>query len=630
MIFRLFCISIIFAGAGALAKTQIALIGDSKETRQVADMVLAKLANNDKLEFLERSAIEKVLKEHKLQGSGLNSKQIPLIANVLHADVFVVLSSAQVKNKTVPSSLRIFDARNGFCLVDAALPTGIEKCADFINAKLNNAVKTLADPKSLKFVSILAVRNAGAPEKYKRQMANIAMEVERRLIAMPDVAVLERSELGLVNKERKITSKSFKLASSAYLLDLEFSPTSSADKVDLKIYVLDASGKELTSFKFPDCVKTKPEQIIKVLAKYLKTSLPLQVADNKEEAKRFWAEYKFFRQADLYSIAKHKLEAAVALFPDNPDYLYELAEFSGYFSLKYYRSCPVNKSERFMFLLQKIKDAIQIYDEHKARFPNYKKCLYRISGIGRMRYIIFNGTIFNEEQVEETRKVMRELRSKAFPEWRRFGWKADLSTGFASVKEFEKGFRWLYRGCNLEWFLNYRDYYDYDYHRTIEVLKATRVFLQKHPELINKQGRDLRPWLFFFVWGPARENFQEWERYIKNSQSLVEEAKKHPDKEVQDYGRHLKFYQKIAMDNYNPEKFRRDLRKYLIANKTLPYRLKLFLRFFLRLNRKQKRALLRLAEEENSNYIRNSENENSLKFLRMRLDSEKIRTSWLN
>jgi hypothetical protein len=617
----LLCIGIVVS---ASAKTKIALVGDSEKTNQIADMALANMANNNDLEFVERSAIEQVLKEHKLHDSGVTSKQIPMIAKLLHTDIYAVLSSAQVEKKTVPSSLRVFDARNGFCLVDAALPPGAEECVGFVNAKLNNAVKTLADHKKLKFVSILAVRNAGAPEKYKRQMTKIAIELERYLIAMPDIAVLERSELGLINKERKITKESFKLVPSAYLLDLEFSPGAAADKINLKIYILNTAGKELADFNFPDCLKNEPSEIMKALAKYLKAGSPDQITtDSKREAKRFWDEYKFFRQADQYSTAKHKLEAAVALCPDNPDYLYELAEFSGYFSLKYYRSCPANKSERFMFLLKQVKDAIQIYDEHKANFSNYKKCLYRISGIGRMRYIIFSGASFNKEQIEETRKVMRELRAKAFPEWRKFGWKADLSIGFSSTGEFKKGFRWLYSGCDLEWFLNYPDYYDYSYRRTVEVLKATRIFLRKHPELINKQGRDLRPWLFFFVWGTAKENFQEWERYIKNSQNLIEEAKKHPDKEVQNYGRHLEFYQKMAMDNYDPEKFKINLRKYLIDNKKLPYRLKLFIGFFLRLSNKQKRILVRLAEEEHSNYIRNSEDENSLKFLSMRLDSEK-------
>ena len=218
---------LIFMGAGTFAQNKIALIGDSEKTNQVADMVLAEMADKDDLEFLERSAIEKVLEEHKLQKSGLSSKQIPVIAKILHTDIFAILSSAQINKKTIPSSLRIFDARNGFCLIDTALPTEMQKCTAFIRNKLEN----LPSPKSFKFVSILAVRNVGAPAKYKRQMVHIAMDVERRLIAMPDLAVLERSELGLVNKERKISKKLFKLTPSAYLLDFEFAPAGSVDKL---------------------------------------------------------------------------------------------------------------------------------------------------------------------------------------------------------------------------------------------------------------------------------------------------------------------------------------------------------------------------------------------------------------
>ena len=425
----LFFIFIIFMGAGAFAKTKIALIGDSKKTNQLADMVLAKMADNDNLEFLERAAIEKVLKEHKLQSSGLSSNQIPIIAKILHTDIFAVLSSAQVNKKTVPSSLRVFDARNGFCLIDTALPADIEKCTAFISDKLKN----LPDKKSLKFISILAVRNAGAPAKYKRQMAHVAMEIERRLIAMPDVAVLERSELGLINKERKISKKLFKLASSAYLLDFEFAPASSADKVDLRIYVFNTSGKELKSFNFPDCLKAKPQQMIKALAKYLKTSPAVQVVNIKQEAKRFFKEYEFFKQNKKYYIAKRKIETVIALRPDNPDDLYELADILGRFELENFRRKKT--LEHYTFALEALKKIIKLNDEIKSRFPDFKKCLYK-AGHSTMQLLSIYTAIklLNAQKIKETRKVMKEFREKSFPELQKHYWKFNLNDGINSKK----------------------------------------------------------------------------------------------------------------------------------------------------------------------------------------------------
>jgi hypothetical protein len=563
MIFKIVLISLVFMGTGAFAKTKVALIGDSKKTNQVADLVLAKMSDNDKLEFLERSAIEKVLKEHKLQDSGLSSKQIPVIAKFLHADVFAVLSSAQINKKVVPSSLRVFDARNGFCLIDTALPSEIDKCANFVSTKLKNAVKILANPQSLKFVSILAVRNVGAPKKYKRQMAHIAIELERRLIAMPDVAVLERSELGLVNKERKISNKLFKLASSGYLLDLEFTPASSVNKVDLKIYILNALGKELTSFNFPDCLKTKPQQIIKALAKYLKSSPPQQIASNREEAKRFFQEYKH----DTSDTAKNKLETAIALAPDNPKYLHELANyFQSSMNIRSYRE---GMQQRFMNALAKARRSMQICDEIKILFPNYDS--------GR-RIPLYNVACFNtlsnlncyygltDEQKAETQKFLKEFRPKSLRELRNSYKQFDLSDGINSFEELSWYNWYITYSCQTFWYLDFENYVSASYAKAFEHLKFTKSAILKNPDLMkNKIKKHIGfPAFFTGVMSyPSRELAYLMEDKIKNSHELIKLAKSHPLKGAQEYGYLLDLYRKLLVNNYDQKKFTSDLRVYL-------------------------------------------------------------------
>ena len=614
MILRIFIISIIFVGTGAFAKTKIALIGDSKETQQVADLVLAKMADSNELEFLERAAIEKVLKEHNLQKSGLGSKQIPVIAKILHTDIFAVLSSAQIKKKTVPSSMRVFDARNGFCLIDTTLPPDIEKCSDFVSNKL----KKLPNPKSLKFVSILAVRNAGAPAKYKRQMANVAMEVERRLIAMPDVAVLERSELGLVNKERKISKKLFKLASSAYLLDFEFVPTSSADKVDLRIYVLNASGKELTSFKFPDCLKTEPEQIIKVLAKYLKTSPPVQITDNKEEAKRFFMEYEFFLQTGKYYIAKRKLEAAIALSPDNPDYLYELAKVIETLASQEALKIVYNYRDRLPLWIDVLKKIVPIYDEIRANHPKYPKELYDINALRAIAAILTLNLDVKESEREEVRKIMHDLRPKIFYEkenfYRKFNKKCNLNDGMCDEEYFD----WMIKpgnSCEFRYFLNFKDYFDYSYSWTLKGVKYSGEILKKNPTWLQSGAFSI-PHFGFEYWNYnfTKEYCYQLESHVEACCKLIELAKKHPDSTIKNYGYFLEFFRKVLMDKFDTVKFRIVLREYLRSKRTFPENFKRYLW-------SKDKELYKIFNEEYVNF--KHEDISSLEQLKERLNSEK-------
>jgi hypothetical protein len=552
----LLCISIVFVGTAAFAKTKIALIGDSEKANQIADMVLTKMADNDDLEFLERSAIKKVMKEHKLLKSGLDSKKIPVIAKILHTDIFAVLSSAQINKKTVPSSLRVFDARNGFCLLNTALPTEIEKCIAFIGNKLEN----LPNPKSFKFVSILTVRNAGAPAKYKRQMAHIAMEVERRLIAMPDVVVLERSELGLVNKERTISKKNFKLASSAYLLDLEFSPTSSVNKIDLRIYVLNTSGKELKNFVFPDCLKTPPQKIIKTIAKYLNISSSTQVADAKLEAKRFFEEYKYSARNNRYDDAESKLNSAIALAPNNPDYRLELANYIQEIA-KHWPACTRDE-QRFFFLLASAKRAMKICNEIEEQFPYYNKPLY--TGWSSLTLTFFGSISKNlsHRQIEEAEMLLKDFRLKHFNELAKYSYHFDLSNGINSSKELRQYNLYMAHTCRDTYYLNFENYVVHLYNAALEELKKTKKALLEKSKLTKTKIDP--PCFFRYFSGHYDQNYyHELENQVTDSRELVELAKAHPSKDIQSCGHLLELFRKTIHNNYDPKKFKHDFKTYV-------------------------------------------------------------------
>ena len=307
------------------ASAKIAIVGDSPEADKVADLALAILSTKDNIAILERGEIDKLLKEHKLSHSGMTAAELSQFARIAHVDVFAIINSAKDGKKTVVSSLLVFDAKSGFKLQDVRLTSGFEDDVKSAIATIEAALNQMRAPQ-LVYVAVLAVRNAGVPAKYKYQLENIAEEIQRRLVATPEIAVLERSRLGLVSKERRLAGEQYRLLSSAYLLDFEFSQGTSADIVNLTFYILSSAGKMIKRYEYEDCLKASSKNVSRMISDinaYLKTSAPLQEVPTAPEAANYFREYEFYKQLKQYVQAKIKLESAIALEPKNIKYLVE-------------------------------------------------------------------------------------------------------------------------------------------------------------------------------------------------------------------------------------------------------------------------------------------------------------------
>lgn len=560
------CVYCCFSGAAIFAGCKIALLGDSDKATQLADLVVAEFSG--RLDFVERSEMDRILKEQNLHKSGLIDIWKSNVVRLLHADVFAVILSAETGLVTVPSSLRVFSARNGFCLVDSALPDGIDKSAEFIGAQLELGIKALSDLEKLKFVAVSAVRDFGVPSSYRRKMDNVAVLLERRLLAMPDVAVLERAELELVNQERGLTDKIFSLTPSAYLMELEFSPATTAEIIDMKINIMDVSGRVLVHFKFPDIFNSEFDGVIKVLADYFKVALPLEGTDARQEARRFFNEYSFFRSIRNHSVAKRKVEAAIALDPDEPDYLYGLAEFTG--------SVNLARHDDLHSRFQMLKKSMAIYDEINERFPDYDKCLYDIPVLWMWdRFASVDGNW--DIPPENIRKVMPILREKAFPQMFKHRWQFCLSDGIGSAQELYNVINYSREYCNMRWFLNYRDYYDFSRTWSVEFIKSTGRFLRENPQYLDKCS-NIVPVFGMESFGNRAEFFLEFEKSLLNCQEVIDAAADHPDKSVRDYSKTLEFYRAIFMNNYDEKFFRAQLETYMKQNDGMPLQLHEFIK----------------------------------------------------
>jgi hypothetical protein len=456
------------------AAADIALISDSGETRKIADLTVTQ--NSGDLVFLERSDIERILKEHKLRESGLSGKGIIIIAKILHADIIAILNSSHDNKKTTPSSLRIFNAKNGFCLFDAALPPGIEEAAGFTGKQLKLALKKLVSKNKVKYVSILTVRNAGAPTKYRRRMEHIAMCIERGLIAMPELAVLERSELGMVSRERNISREQYALSPSAQLLDIEFSPAESSEKINLNIYVLDITGRELSRFTFRDCLRVDPDEILKRLAAYFKTAPPGIKTNIRQEAGRFFRQYKFHLRLKEYRAARSELESVIALEPDKLQYRRELMNLIS--------QEAVEANSRFGGFDESIKAAYEVMKidaEIKKEFPGYTgdpDGLIRIPY--GMSHIWSNMNYLSAKQKLAAKKMLDQLRPKFLEGIKRLRYPFDLSDGINSPRELSNYDNYLRESSEHSLYFDYDASMKRHLEIVVEILNAFKEYNRNH------------------------------------------------------------------------------------------------------------------------------------------------------
>lgn len=189
--------------------------GGEPEPVELLTLAEAKLFGRHDVEMVERSEIDKILAEQKRSGLFETENALQL-GKILRADLFAVLE---------PMSIVVFDAKTGLRYADETLPENPEKAANAVAGAVGQAREKrgkLKDGK-LETFAVLEIRNADFPVERDAWCKAVAGMLERQLLRN-GAAVLERSRLGQVNRERKLTGDdSNDLLASMKLIDLEFS-----------------------------------------------------------------------------------------------------------------------------------------------------------------------------------------------------------------------------------------------------------------------------------------------------------------------------------------------------------------------------------------------------------------------
>jgi hypothetical protein len=310
---------------------KIALVSNEKTEalRNVLTLAETQLSEVAGIHLLERQAIDRVLAEQKLNLSGLvATEQAIVVGKLLGVDLFAVLEAGMDKKEA--AGLVVFDARTGVRLHDAAMPAGdLDKTVAGTVEAVKAARQKRRAIEKLHPVCLMTVRNADLPRNLDPFCESVGLLLERRLVASPDLALLERSRLEQINKERNlpVDSPLRQLLASVVTIELEIGV--SEDKKGLRGTALlsDGQGKSLGKAA---AVVMKRDAAALAEAVFAETARALNAKPTPAEGARVREAWRFFREAEF--LWEHKdprralraAESAHALEPGDPTLLVAL------------------------------------------------------------------------------------------------------------------------------------------------------------------------------------------------------------------------------------------------------------------------------------------------------------------
>jgi hypothetical protein len=578
---------------------KVALIPAVPELIPLADRVLAEMSNRPGMEFLERTEVEKILKERQLSAISLTEEKLFSKGGILHADLFAIITPGGNKKAVSAVGLIVYDSRSGFQLINTALAE--KNTVTAIIKHLAEALKIIKSPEKQIFISMTAVRNAGVSERFKYKLNYFSTDLARHLSRIPGVIMLERGYLNSVNRERKLTGKTFKLASSAKLIRLEFSPGTSPEVINFNLRVTDTANKELFNFNLSDCMRNPENAInksVEALARYLKTSLPQNIVSARDEAARFFAEYQFLFRLRDYKSARHKLNSAIAL---NPKLLkYRLAEMKLNKGLM--DSTPVQT------IISMIEKNLGLAPEIKRDFPNVKElyttCYFDWDSLTNKTSSIQD---YELKKIAELAAIYRTKNLK----WEREKFlKFDLKDGINTHKEWKNYIGYCAISGHYERFWDAAKWCQTNYNNSLEILKISYELYRDNPTLAKKCKTAE---MFYLVLSkyrsgrgyPEKAKFKAAvEGLFRNCDEYISLAKNHPDKYARLRALQCELLRRTIINNYDDTTFRNEFRQFcfqqskIMGKRSNSHRPDFFLNWYFGYNSRHAKIMTQVRQED--------------------------------
>jgi hypothetical protein len=290
------------------------------------DLLLVSFKNYPDIALIERTEVDKILKEQALSLS-FSAKDVLQPGRIQFAHALLMLESVK-SDSSVFVRIRLVDTRYGLKLWDAMtpLPAGsdskaqAQKLAESAAGKLRNFN---VDPQNLIPLGVSAIRSEELTPKWDWLSDSLAFGIEQNLALYPGVILMERFRTEALRNERTLTQGLPEaLRPSAVFIDGSFRIVRQNGQESVSLYLRCRKQQTvLFETKIEDSVenvgklhKKAVEAIIAGLGKN-RSAAPM---DPTHEAQMLVSEANAYRMLKDPERALPLAEAAVALIPEYP------------------------------------------------------------------------------------------------------------------------------------------------------------------------------------------------------------------------------------------------------------------------------------------------------------------------
>ena len=210
--------------AQSVTEISIALIADKASGLDKSPLVPlfeVELSKIENIKLLERSEIDKILTEQKLQLTFESSenKSRMHIGNILGADVLIVIENA-LNTKTQSIRLRIVETRTGIILgdflqTDSNITDNIQAFVEYTRSTLN---KTIVPIETRQYIGILGFESEEPGSELNSLASIVTALVSSNLNRSANFVVLEREQLSYIIKEHNLAGTELDLSGSTVIL----------------------------------------------------------------------------------------------------------------------------------------------------------------------------------------------------------------------------------------------------------------------------------------------------------------------------------------------------------------------------------------------------------------------------
>ena len=302
----------------AWSETRLAILAD-EGAQPTADLLTAQLSGNKELTLVERTELDKVLRESNLSTRG-NLQCALSVAELVHANGIVVLETHKIQDKVV-LSVRLVASAPGVIIAAGIFGGTPSVSADAIASRFQPLWAKLSVPKGDAIaLSLLNLRCAlKGSEALETQLTFL---LAHQLMQQPELFVLERSRMDDLLFEK---AKEEAFWNGSHIVDgrIESAPEG---KIKVTVF-LRPSGNQPPQTMEALGDREHLAKIADELASHIVANVIKQPATPEwkevDESAEYLKEAKWAFDAQLYSVARSSVESAWALGNREPE-LYRL------------------------------------------------------------------------------------------------------------------------------------------------------------------------------------------------------------------------------------------------------------------------------------------------------------------